>query len=282
MVLSGAALFGTVGTAQALGPDAPPLQLAAARLLLAAILLVAFAVAAGHAGRIAVYARQAPAWWAGLGQAGFNLCFLAAMKEAGVAVGTLVAIGATPILTGLVTRHVSRAWIIATSVAVAGLALLVLGQPGGGGGPTSWGIVLAFGASASYATYILAGNVGASRGLETQPFLAVSFWVAALLTLPLLLTAGMSWVLTPSGALLVLYLAAVPTLLAYSLFNRGLHGVRASTAATLGLIEPVVAACLAVFVLGETLGVVGVAGATLILAGLLAIVRATKVPAVVG
>jgi DME family drug/metabolite transporter len=49
--------------------------------------------------------------------------------------------------------------------------------------------------------------------------------------------------------------------------------VRASTASTLGLIEPVVAASLAVLVVGETLTAAGAAGAVLVLAGLLLVVR---------
>ena len=65
----------------------------------------------------------------------------------------------------------------------------------------------------------------------------------------------------------------VPTILAYSLFNRGLRGVRSSTASTLALVEPVVAAALAYLLLGERLGPVGLAGGAMILLGLLLIVR---------
>jgi drug/metabolite transporter, DME family len=273
-VLGGAALFGTVGTAQLLGPDVPAPELAAARLLLAAAVFVLLAVATGHAGGLVSGWRRVPAWWAALGQAGFNLCFLGAMTSAGVAVGTLVAIGATPILTGLVTRHVSRRWVLATAIAVVGLALLVGGQMRSESAPSWTGILLALGASASYATYIIAGNAAASRGLELHSFLAVAFSLAAMATLPLLLLGDVAWLGSWSGALLVVYLALVPTVVAYNLFNRGLHGVRPSTASTLGLIEPVVAAVLAVLLVDERLSPTGVAGALLIVTGLLLIVRA--------
>lgn len=276
LVLAGAALFGTIGTAQLLGPAVPSPQLAGARLLLAGILLLAVAVATGHLRGLRASWRQAPAWWAALGQAGFNLCFLGAMVEAGVAVGTLVAIGATPVLTGLATRHVSRMWVLATCIAVAGLGLLVGGQLGSESAPSAWGIVLALGASASYATYIIAGNAAVARGLEVQPYLAVAFSLAAVMTFPLLLVGEVAWAWTPGGALLVAYMAVVPTVVAYSLFNRGLRGVRSSTASTLGLIEPVVAAALAVALVGERLSPVGVLGAALILAGLLLIVRSAR------
>ncbi len=273
LVLAGAGLFGTVGTAQAMGPEAPATSLAAARMSATAVVFVLLAVGAGRWRSVLATARTAPAWWGGLGQGFFNLCFLAAMKEAGVAVGTLVAIGATPVVAGIITRHVTRRWLAATTVAVLGLALLVAGQQGGAVSASATGVLLALGAATSYATYIIAGNAAEARGLDTGAFLAAAFSVSALVTLPWLLTGDLAWAGTAGGALLLGYLVAVPTLLAYSLFNRGLRGVRASTAATLGLIEPVVAASLAFLVLGERLGVLGTLGAVLILVGLVLIVR---------
>lgn len=275
LVLAGASLFGTVGTAQALGPDVPADSLAAARMLLTGIALVLVAGAYGHRSGILVALRQSPAWLAGLGQAAFNLCFLAAMQQAGVAVGTLVAIGAAPVITGLITRHVTRHWLVATTVAVVGLALLVGGQQDSPQAPSTAGVLLALGAAASYATYIVAGNAAEARGLETQSFLAAAFSVAALLTLPWLLLGDTAWIGTTGGGLLLGYLVLVPTILAYSLFNRGLRGVRSSTASTLALVEPVVAASLAYLLLGERLGATGLVGAALVLLGLLLIVRST-------
>lgn len=276
LVLAGAALFGTVGTAQALGPDVPAEGLAAARMSLTAVLFVIVAVAAGHVERIVDAARRPSAWFAGLGQGAFNLCFLAAMKETGVAVGTLVAIGATPVVTGLVTRHVTRLWFVATTVAVAGLALLVLGQQQTATPASPWGVLLALGAAVSYATYIVAGNAAESRGLETQSFLAAAFSVAALVTLPWLLLGDLTWVSSRDGMLLLGYLVLVPTILAYSLFTRGLRGVRSSTASTLALVEPVVAAALAITVLGERLTPQGLLGGGMVLLGLLLIIRSTS------
>lgn len=275
LVLAGASLFGTVGTAQALGPDVPSSSLAAARLLLTAVVLVAIVLALGGGRGITAAARRAPTWFAGVGQGAFNLFFLAAMKETGVAVGTLVAIGAAPVITGLIARHVTRLWLVATTVAVTGLVLLVWGQQGGAMEATPLGVALALGAATSYATYIVAGNAAEELGLETQAFLAAAFSVAAVVTLPWLLVGDLGWVTTAGGALLLGYLVLVPTVLAYSLFNRGLRGVRSSTASTLALIEPVVAASLAFVLLGERLGPLGLVGAGLILLGLVLIVRST-------
>jgi DME family drug/metabolite transporter len=275
LVLAGASLFGTVGTAQALGPDVPSSSLAAARMLLTAVVFCLVAVALGRASGIVRACRLAPTWFAGAGQGAFNLFFLAAMRESGVAVGTLVAIGAAPVVTGLITRHVTRLWLLATAVAVAGLVLLVLGQRTGPVHASVLGVALALGAAASYATYIVAGNAAEARGLETQSFLAAAFSVSALVTLPWFLLGDLRWVASGAGAVLLGYLVLVPTILAYSLFNRGLRGVRSSTAATLALAEPVVAATLALLVLGETLSVIGLLGAAMVLVGLLLVVRST-------
>lgn len=278
LVLAGASLFGTVGTAQALGPEVPSSSLAAARMLLTAVLFGAVALALGKGSGILLAARHPSAWFAGLGQGAFNLFFLAAMVESGVAVGTLVAIGAAPVITGLIARHVTPLWVAATTIAVAGLALLVTGQQGGQVQASLLGVGLALGAATSYATYIVAGNAAEARGLETQSFLAAAFGVSALVTLPWLLLGDIGWIASPGGAVLLGYLVLVPTILAYSLFNRGLRGVRSSTAATLALVEPVVAASLAFLVLGERLGPTGLLGAALILVGLLVIVRSTAAP----
>ena len=89
----------------------------------------------------------------------------------------------------------------------------------------------------------------------------------------------------PAGASPV----SVTTTVAYLLYGRGLRTVPAPVAVTLGLAEPVVAALLALVVLGERLSVPAVAG--LILVGLaLAILimpggqdsRAVRTPGVTG
>ena len=64
-------------------------------------------------------------------------------------------------------------------------------------------------------------------------------------------------------------MAVVPMFFAYLLFGRGLAVVRASLATTITLLEPVVAALLAVTIVGEKLSVSGWIGIGLISACLL-------------
>jgi DME family drug/metabolite transporter len=287
LVVLAASLFGTIGTARVLGPDAPAAGVGAVRMLGAALglgLLAALtrrptgpagAVAPGRSGGRSRSAPPVP--WAaefrrpatlvaGVGQAMFQLTFLAAVVRTGVAVGTLVAIGSAPLLAGLVSRRVSAGWAVATAVAVAGLALLVLG--GGAARPSAAGIGLALGAGASYAGYTLATARALDDGAEPGRTAAVAFAVAGLVLSPALAVTDVGWLGSPSGLAMAAYLAVVPTVLGYRLFTAGLGGVVPATASTLALAEPVVATLLGVLALGERLGGVGWAGAALVLVGL--------------
>ncbi len=269
-VVAGAALFGTIGTARLLGPAAPAASVASVRLLLAAGLLVALASRSGW-GQVAAALRHWPVWVAGVAQVTFNLSFFAAVTRAGVAVGTLVAIGCTPILTGLAARQVSRGWLAATGLALLGLVALL--SDGLGHGVTVAGLLCALGASASYATFILASSRPLGVWIDVVARLAGVFVVAAGCLLPALFLTSLDWLSTPGGVAMVAYLAVAGTVLAYSLFNRGLRLVPAGTAATLALTEPLVAAALGVTVLGERLSPLGWVGAVIVLAALAVMVR---------
>lgn len=278
LVVAGTGLFGTVGTARVLGPAIPSPAIAAGRLGASALLLVAIALLLRKAPAMRAAWRQRWVYVAGAGQAGFQVCFLAAVELIGVATGTLIAIGCTPIVAGLVTRQVTRTWVAATSLSVAGLVLLVggesadLGGAAGGGGFSTLGVAAALGASVSYATYIVATRHLVARGVAGLGVLAAIFAVSGVALLPFLLLTDPGQLWSSAGLVTVAYLAVVPTVVAYWLFNAGLRGVTASTAATLGLTEPVVAAALGVLILGERLGVVGGVGAVLVLLGLFVLV----------
>ena len=178
LVVVAAALFGTIGTARVLGPDAPSASVGAVRLVIAATLLLVLAAPHGWVSLVAAW-RLPAVWVAGAAQAAFNITFLAAVTRTGVAVGTLVAIGCTPILTGLVAPHLSRSWLAATGLALIGLVAL-LGE-GLRSGITLSGVAFALGASASYATFILSSTALASSAVNMTAKLAAIFTVAAVL-----------------------------------------------------------------------------------------------------
>jgi drug/metabolite transporter, DME family len=273
-VLGAAALFGTTGTAQALGPDSTtPLGVGAARLLVGGVALLAVLPLLGARPSDAVRLWRTPAGLAaGACTALYQVCFFAGVQRAGVAVGTLAAIGSGPVLAGLLARVVlgerpGRVWLGATGVCVVGLALLVLsGGDASGGDPG--GVLLAVVAGLGYAAYTVLAKRLLRAGEASAPVMAAAFGLGGVLLVPVLLTQPLGWLTTPSGAALALYLGLATTTLAYVLFGRGLAVLPAGPVTTLVLAEPVVATALGTAVLGERLPLLGAVGAALVLVGL--------------
>ena len=270
-VLTAAVLFGTTGTAQALGPEVEPLAVGTARIAIGALLLVAIALASGRfqlggADRRLVLL-------SGLCVAAYQATFFAAVDDTGVAVGTVVAIGSAPVFTGLMARaftgeRLSGRWAAATALGCAGVCTLVLG--GGSGGEVSLpGVGLALLAGAGYGGYAVAGKRLMDQGATPEALMASVFSIGAAVLIPLLAIVPTGELFTGQGLALALYLGALPTAAAYTLFARGLKRIGAGETATLTLAEPVTAAALGVIVLGERPGAAALVGAALVLAGLM-------------
>ena len=272
-VLTAAVLFGTTGTAQALGPDIEPLAVGTARIVVGAVLLLGVALVAQ--GRVRVGDGRRLVLLAGAFVAVYQASFFAAVAQTGVAVGTVVALGSAPAWTGLFGRvfageRLERRWFGATGLACAGVALLTLGGSAGGTVSAS-GVALALASGAGYAGYAVAGKRMLDRGGTPEGVMAAVFATGALILLPALALVPTADLLSAQGLALAAYLGALPTALAYVLFARGLSRIGAGETATLTLAEPVTAMALGFAVLGERPGAAGVAGAALVLAGLAAL-----------
>ena len=270
LVVLAAVCFGTTGTAQALGPDGlAPAGVGAARILVGGSLLVLVALVT-HGARALTRVSRRPALVAAAGVAVYQLAFFAAVKDTGVAVGTIVALGSAPTLAGafewaLDGRAPSRAWALATALALAGVTMLA----GGGASISPIGVLLAIVAGASYAAYTLSAKRMLQEGHAAETVMAVAFGLGAVLLAPVLAGTGAGWLTHADGFGLAVFLGVVPTALAYLLFAHGLKRLTAAETATLTLAEPLTAALLGVVVLSETLSAPAAAGAALVLAGLL-------------
>lgn len=270
LVLAAGVLWGTTGTTQALAPvGASPTSIGALRLVVGGGVLMLLALCRGGfgAGRWPILASLL----AGAFVASYQLCFFAAVSRTGVAVGTLVAIGSSPVIAGLLGvvfrgERPGRSWVVATVLALSGCGLLVVGG-GGRIAADPLGIVLALGAGASYASYTMAIK-GLLPGRTPGAVMAVVFSIGALLLSPFLLVSDLHWVAAPKGIAVVLYLGVVVTALSYWLFARGLRSVPVATAVTLSLAEPLVAAVLGIVLLGERLSLTALCGIPLLFAGL--------------
>ena len=273
-VLLAAVLFGTTGTAQALGPDATtPLGVGAVRLAVGGLALLAVLPLLGASvGRAARLWRTRAGLVAGGCTALYQVCFFAAVERTGVALGTLVTIGSGPVFAGLMAAVVlrerpERSWAAATAACVSGLALLSLAGAGAGGADPV-GLMLALASGAGYAAYTVAAKQLLVAGAPSSEVMAAAFGLGGLLLLPVLLTQPLAWLGMPGGLALAAYLGLVTTTTAYVLFGRGLAVLPAGPVTTLVLAEPLVATALGVGLLHERLPPLGVAGAGLVLAGL--------------
>lgn len=217
----------------------------------------------------------------GAGLAVFQTGYFGAVAATGLAVGTVVTLGAGPVLTALAARltlgeRLGASGGVAVVGALAGLAVLVLGDRSGAVRPVGVGLALL--SAAGYAVAALlarwAGRTGAAEDPVTLT--AVAFGIGAVAVLPLAAVGG----LLPHTAdlarvlLLMAYLAAVPTALAYPLYFAAAAVVRAATTAALMLIEPVSAAVLAVVLLDEHLTPATILGTVLLLAAVAALALA--------
>lgn len=285
-VLGAAVLFGTTGTAQALGPTGTtPLGVGAVRLLVGGtVLLCALPLLGGRPARALRLWRTALGLAAGVCTAAYQLCFFAAVQQAGVALGTLVTIGSGPVFAGLLAlvalgERPGRSWSVATALCVLGLGLLAA-DGGGQDGRGVTGVLLALGAGLAYAVYTVAARQLMVGGEASATVMAAAFGLGGLLLVPVLATQPVAWLVSGSGVALAAYLGLLATGLAYVLFGRGLAVLPAGPVTTLVLAEPLVATLLGVTLLDERLAPVGLTGAALVLAGLvLQGVAATRRPA---
>lgn len=275
LVILAAVLWGTIGTAQELGPEGiDPLAVGWARLVVGAAGLVAVARL-----RRARRDRLSRLWLlVAIGAvASFQLTFFGGVRLAGVALGTAVGIGSAPIFGGLVDAVVvgwrpKIRWVGAAGVSVVGVAL-VAGEPGGGENP-GVGLALALMAGLSYATYSMALQRLALEA-DADHVASTVFCGAALVLTPVLLFADVSPLFTGRGAVMTAHLGLAATTLAYVLFTRGVRDTPVSTAMLLSMTEPLTAVILGVTLVGETLTTTAIVG---VLVLLVSVSLATTVP----
>ncbi|MEW2438517.1 EamA family transporter [Streptomyces caniferus] len=214
----------------------------------------------------------------GVALAVFQAAYFAAVEATGLAVGTVVTMGAGPVLIAIGARvtmgeRLGGGGVLAVAGALAGLAVLVLGGDGGADvRPAGLGFALLSAAGCAAMT-LASRRLG--KGGDSDPYASTisAFAVGALCLLPLAAAEGLWPQGHDLGRSLVLlgYIAAVPTALAYGLYFAGLAAVRAATASVISLIEPVSAAVIAVLFLGERLTMATVLGTGVLLSAVAAL-----------
>ncbi|MEV5874215.1 EamA family transporter [Streptomyces sp. NPDC052101] len=156
----------------------------------------------------------------------------------------------------------------------AGLALLGVFLLGGGGfsdlDPT--GVAFALGAGAMWAVYILF-SARTGRRFPQADGLALAMAVAALLFLPIGITAAGTRLLDPTTVALGSAVALLSSVLPYTLELLALRRLPASTFAILMSLEPALAATAGFLVLGQSLSATEAAAIALVIAASIGAVR---------
>ena len=270
LVFGAATLWGTTGTAQALGPEGITSATVAFVRMLGGALLVFYAMASGTTSRV----RDMPRLGLVLAvsaMAGSQPLFFGGVARTGVAIGTIVTIGSGPLVAGLLgwlirREPVTRRWWMATVLAVGGGVLLISG--GQAAGVDGTGLLMAAGAGVAWALYL----IGAKDVFErADPVFAagVIFVAAAALLSPTLVLSDPSWLGSGRGLLVAVWVAPVATGFSYVFFSRGLQRTPVAVTATMTLAEPLTAAVLGLLLLDEPARWTTLTGIGAIIAGLL-------------
>ncbi len=265
--------------------DAPSLTIAAGRLALATVALAPLALTRDRPALARLRARDLLlALAAGLFLALHFALWIASLERTTVA-SSVVLVTTTPLWVALLAPVVlreplTRAAAIGILIALAGG--VIVGTGGGraasglahGRGGAWLGDLLALSGAWMMTGYLLVGR--RLRGaLTLVPYVFVVYGMAALVLLLLMALSGLSFSsLPPRVWVWLVLLALVPQLLGHSSFNWALRYLPASFVAIVLLGEPVGSTALAWVVLREIPSALELAGALLILAGIVVAARA--------
>lgn len=269
---------GSVSTMLLARAGAEPFVVGAARMAVAAVLLLIGAIVTGASG----IARRDLVPCAGLGccMAAYQAAYFSAVAMTGIAVTALVAICSAPVMIALLAtvflgERLTRRTGTALVLGITGTALLIAGSGGGDIAPPRFaaGALLALVAGLAYAVYVVVTKRSLAR-TAPLPLTAATFVAATVFMLPLLAWTQAPFAQAARGWAWLLYLGAVATAGAYALYAAGLRRVPAAVAGVVTLLEPLTATLLGVLVFRERLGAVGALGA-LLLVSAIALLAAT-------
>jgi len=206
-------------------------------------------------------------------------CWFASIAHLGAALPTVISICCAPVIVALVSvlrgyERFGARLLAGLLLALAGVLLLVM--PAEGWGPLApghvAGLAWSFGSAFCYALVVL----GNARMPVRVPAVTASAWgmtVAALCMLAIAWPGGITWPANAAQWLGVGYTGVVTTSVAYLAFAWGARRLSPTAAVVGTLIEPLVAAVLAAMLLAQPMAPRQWAGAVLLAAAMVLLVR---------
>lgn len=267
LILLSSAFFSMSGTLQAFAPEqATPITITFVRMLLGAATLFFWCLFVGKLPRDVKRIPKKPLAIVVLSVLLYQVFFFTATKQVGVAVGSVVAIGSTPIWAAIIALLLfkvfpTKVWYLATIMAITGIVLingvsfsvdtmLVLVPPVLAG--------LSYAVEITYAQQLI-------KTLDPEPAMLLEMMLVSVLLLPVMAFCPIEWMLTLRGIFVSIGLGVFTAGIAFTCFVYGLRYTSSTTASTLALSEPLLAACMGIFLLGESVTWQSVIGIVLLI-----------------
>ncbi len=276
-VILAAMLWGTTGTSQGLVPsDVPSSVIGAFRIFIGGLILFLYALLKKDfdlskkwdlkhlfSGMIMI--------------ALYQLTFFYGVRMAGVAVGTMVGIGSSPIFAGTLSwiflkQKQTKRWIVSTMLGIVGLIFISIPMFDINASFNLVGILLCLGAGLTYTLYTFSTKE-LLKEHSANSVVGLLFLGGGILLTPFILINDISPLFTFIGIAVILHLGLFATALSYFFFANGLKLIRVSETATLSLAEPLTATFLGITVLKESPTLLSIIGMLFIFISLVILVR---------
>jgi drug/metabolite transporter (DMT)-like permease len=167
------------------------------------------------------------------------------------------------------TERLTAGKLVSAALALSGVALMLIGQPGGLGKISWMGSLCAVGSGIGFAFYTAYGKHGLRR-YDSRTMMAYAFLSSSAIWLLIRPPWKIDWAeYGISSWAFFLYLAAVATVLPFALYLASLKYLEASRTSLTSILEPVVAATAAWAWLGQSLWPLQIVGGVAVLVGVL-------------
>ncbi|MDB1125021.1 DMT family transporter [Vibrio algarum] len=278
-ILFAATLWGTTGTVASFAPNISSLAIGAFSMGIGGIFQACLSLKSVRKDFVKVIHQKKTLIVSIIALVVYPLAFYSSMRLAGVAIGTVISISTAPFFSVLLeclfsnNNKVTKQWLLSFVVGVIGIILLVTSGSSLINNIDQdmrfFGILLGFVSGMTYATYSWGVKAMIDRGVQSQAAMGCTFGFGAILLLPTLFITGENLFASSTNVMVIFYMALIPMGVGYIAYGFGLRFVTASSANLLTLFEPVIAAVLAVMIVGESIPLIGWIGIVLILVCLL-------------
>lgn len=260
-ILFASTLWGTTGTAASLAPDVSALAIGAFSMGIGGFMQACLSAKSLKRDFRKVVHKKKTLLVSIIALATYPLAFYSSMRFAGVAIGTVVSISTAPFFSALLeclfsrNQTITKRWMMSFAIGVIGITLLLASESSANSlfdqDMKHWGVLLGLLAGLTYAIYSWGVKAMIDHGIESQTAMGSVFGIGGVLLLPTLFITGDNLFASSTNTTVMLYMALIPMGLGYVAFGFGLRFVTASGASILTLFEPVIAAALAVAIVGE-------------------------------